>query len=64
MAHVAALAQIMAPGVGDAPIFPATIRILDSLLGGSHDPNTPQRDLHNVRWECPDGSIICHDDGP
>ena len=47
-AYVHAIAKVLAPGVGEAPIFPATVRILDELLGERRDG----------AWTCPDGSRI------
>ena len=47
-AYVLAIAKILAPGVGEAPIFPVTVRILDELLGERRDG----------AWTCPDGSRI------
>ena len=58
-AHVSAVSSILAPGVGDAPIFPCTVRILDELLGGSHDWEETQRTWgKSLRWTCQDGSVI------
>ena len=54
-AYVGAVAEFMAPGVGDAPLFPATIRALDSLLA-----RTPGEELS---WDCPDGSRVLRDPG-
>ena len=47
-AYVHAIATVLAPGVGEAPIFPVTARILDELLGERRDG----------AWTCPDGSRI------
>ena len=46
--YVAAIANVLAPGVGDAPLFPVTTRILNELVG----------EQHNNAWTCPDGSRI------
>lgn len=61
-AHVGAVASVLAPGVGDAPIFRATVRILDELLGGGNDWAEAQRTWgRSLVWRCRDGSIIRND---
>ena len=50
LAYTAAVAAVLAPGVGDAPILPATERILDELL---------ERTVPWLReWTCRDGSVV------
>ena len=61
LAHVAGVSQVLAPGVGDAPIFPATVRVLDHLLEGSHDPNDRMGNMTGAHWKCPDGSEVLSD---
>ncbi len=61
MAHVAAVAEVLAPGVGDAPIFPATVRILNELLPQDQD-DAPGPDSAGRRlWHCQDGSTVLQD---
>lgn len=63
MAYVGAVGEILAPGVGDAPIFPATVRILDSLLGGNHSTHDLAESMKHASWTCPDGSTISQGNG-
>ena len=63
-AHVNAVAGVFAPGVGDAPLFPAVTRVLNELLGG--DQGGPgdqgnQQPMGEIAWNCPDGSRVMHD---
>ena len=53
-AYVSAIAQVLAPGVGDAPIFPVTTRVLNELL--NHGEPNP-----TGAWTCPDGSTVQED---
>lgn len=62
-AHVGAVASVLAPGVGDAPVFPCTVRILDHLLGSSHDWAEAERTWgRSLLWRCSDGSAIRDND--
>ena len=61
LAHVAGVSEVLAPGVGDAPIFPATVRVLDHLLGGSHDPDDQGKNIAKASWTCTDGSTAFAD---
>ena len=47
-AYVHAISSVLAPGIGDSPLFPITARTLDALLGERRDG----------AWTCPDGSRI------
>ena len=55
---MAATADVLAPGVGDAPLFPVTVRVLNELLGGDHDDHARQAE---IEWTCPDGSRVRQD---
>ena len=60
--HVGAVGDALAPGVGDAPLFPATVRLLDELLGagqGIQDPAGTR--VEGLEWDCRDGSRVRHD---
>ena len=60
-AHVGAVGSVLAPGVGEAPLFPVTMRVLDELLGGHHDVEEFRRTQGAVlEWSCPDGSRVKH----
>ena len=55
LAYMAAISTNLAPGVGEAPLFPITVRILNQLLA-SPDANEDTR-----QWACPDGSVVKED---
>ena len=58
-AHVGAVGSWLAPHVGDSPLFTCTIRILDELLGASHDIEyAKQWGTQDISWTCDDGSMI------
>ena len=61
-ACVSAVAKVIAPGVGEAPVFPATIRMLDEIMRTKHDiGKVIQNKGRGLEWTCPDGSLILHD---
>ena len=61
LAHVGAVGRALAPGVGDSPLFPCTIRILDELLDGDHDLQEAIRTRGaGLEWPCTDGSVVRH----
>ena len=60
-AYVAAVAEVLAPGVGDAPIFPATVRILDTLIGAHQGKENNRTGPDALSWTCQDGSVVLQD---
>ena len=51
-AYILAIREVLAPGVGETPLFPATKRFLDRELGQMKDD----------AWQCSDGSRITKSD--
>ena len=62
LAHVSAIGGVLAPGIGESPLFPATMRVLDELLGGDHDPVLDaMTGGQGLEWTCTDGSRVKRD---
>ena len=51
-AYHRAISRVLAPGVGEAPVFPVTVRLLNELVNPAHPNLDPQE------WSLPDGTFI------